>query len=123
MGAFRELIESKGLTAEALLRASAWVEARDPANRALDVARQRKRALGTTGSYAEAGIAKPRSGRGVGQLNLDKALSDQPVPPAVRGKLVRAFNALIVKKGGEAVDVRAIFGDVPSKRKRPKTAS
>ncbi|HEX8536582.1 MAG TPA: hypothetical protein VF664_03905, partial [Cystobacter sp.] len=66
--------------------------------------------------YAELGIGKPKSGRGVSEQQVHAALEDKPLPPKVRGKLVRAVNAVLSKKGGSAVTFQALFGEVAAQK-------
>lgn len=54
---------------------------------------------------------------------LQAALADQPLPPRVRGKIVRAVNAVRAKKGGEPVLPAALFGDIkPRSGPKPKAS-
>ena len=118
MPTFKEFLDANGITPERLLRTSMRIEASRPEDRVLRVARKqlRIRRAGDKAGYSEAGIGKPRSGRGVGEQSLLAALHDRPLPSAVRSKLVRAVNALIARSGSAAVDARALFGAVPSAR-------
>lgn len=118
MGTFQQFLNDKRINTESLLRLSRQLEARSGEDRVLSRKRAGKRrekdAQGK--SYAELELGKPRSGRGVSAQQVQAALRDQPLPPRVRGKLVRAVNAVLTKSGGGAVDSRALFGDVPPRR-------
>jgi hypothetical protein len=64
-------------------------------------------------SYAELTLAKPASGRGVSLYKISEAMADRPLPKRVRAKLLRA-----VRKAakGEAVEAKALFGDVARRK-------
>lgn len=113
MGAFQQFLTEKQIAAETLLRLSRQLEAQDDTDRALKRKRSDKRRdKDTQGkSYSELALAKPKSGRGVSEQQLKAALADLPLPRRVRGKLVRAVNAVLSKKGSGAVEPTALFGD------------
>jgi hypothetical protein len=125
MGAFQQFLNDKKLEAAEIARLSSQLEAHSDEDRALARKRWAKRrdkeAQGK--SYAEQSIGKPKSGRGVSQQQLQAAIADQPLPPRVRGKIVRAVNALLGKKGGEPVASGALFGDVKPRRGAKAKAS
>ncbi|HZI15498.1 MAG TPA: hypothetical protein VE153_34320 [Myxococcus sp.] len=117
MGTFQQFLSEKQIRTDTLLRLSRQLEAHSSDDRALSRKRAGKRRdKDTQGkSYADLSLGKPRSGRGVSAQQVQAALGDQPLPPRVRGKLVRAVNAVLTKAGGGAVDARALFGDVPAR--------
>lgn len=115
MGSFQQFLNDKQISQETLLRLSRQLEAHTDEDRTLARKRADKRRGTDTKDkpYAELGLGKPRSGRGISAQQLSAALGDQPLSPRVRGKLVRAVNAVLTKKGGGAVDSKALFGEVP----------
>ena len=120
MGVFSEFIASNKITPEALVKASAKAEARSEADEALRLKRAEKRAKQADVTYEKAGIAKPKLGRGLSSLLVDKAIADKKLPKRVRGKLVRAVNAALGGKG-EAATVIKLFGKGGVKHgKKPK---
>jgi hypothetical protein len=118
MGTFQQFLSEKQITTGTLLRLSRQLEVHSSDDRALSRKRAGKRRDKETQgkSYAELELGKPRSGRGVSAQQVQAALGDQPLPPRVRGKLVRAVNAVLTKAGGGAVDAKALFGDVPARK-------
>ncbi len=114
MGIFQQFLNDKQLDTRAISRVSARIEAHSDGDRLLTHKRWAKRRNKDTQgkSYAELGIDKPKSGRGVSEQQLLAALADRPLPPKVRGKIVRAVNALLTRKGGEPVAPAALFGDI-----------
>src|SRR5438045_2867354 len=114
MSTFSVFLEQKKITPPMILRASARLEAPGKEGRTLLRNRAAKRRTQPPQSYADAGLAKPESGRGRGAAHIRAALSDQPLPRKVRAKLVRAIAALLEKKGGGPVDPKALFGEVPA---------
>ncbi len=125
MGTFKQFLDEKQLTPETLVRLSSQLEFRAEDDRKLAKQRSDKRRDKEKQGkpYAELGIGKPRSGRGVSVQQVNAALEDQPLPPKVRGKLVRAVNAVLSKKGGGTVDSKALFGEVPVRKGTPAKAS
>ena len=125
MGSFQQFLNDKQIDTKAITRLSAQLEAHSEADVALVRKRWAKRRdKDTQGkSYTELGIAKPRSGRGVSEQQLRAAIAEQPLPPRVRGKIVRAVNALLGKKGGESVTHATLFGDIkPRQGAKPKAS-
>jgi hypothetical protein len=118
MGAFQQFLNEKQISTDTLLRLSRQLEAHSAEDRVLARKRAGKRREKDTQSksYAELELGKPKSGRGISAQQVQAALGDQPLPPRVRGKLVRAVNAVLTRKGGGAVDSKALFGDVPARR-------
>jgi hypothetical protein len=111
MSEFAKYVQSKNLTVERIFHCSARIEGHSVADRNLRVQREGLRRDGKGGKYADAGVAKPRSGRGVSRQRIEAALAGQPLAARVRGKLVRALAALGAASADE-LDVRKLFGDV-----------
>ncbi|WP_257458521.1 hypothetical protein [Archangium lipolyticum] len=125
MGTFKQFLNDQQVKPEALVRLSSQLEARDEADRKLAKQRSDKRRdkENQTKPYAELGIGKPKSGRGVSVQQVQAALEDKPLSPKVRGKLVRAVNAVLGKKGGQQVDFKALFGEVAARKGAAAKAS
>ncbi len=125
MGTFKQFLNDQQLQPEALVRLSSQLEARAEEDRKLAKQRSDKRRDKEKQGkpYAELGIGKPRSGRGVSVQQVHAALEDKPLSPKVRGKLVRAVNAVLSKKGGGTVDSKALFGDVAVRKGAAAKAS
>lgn len=117
MGTFQQFLEDQKLSPALLLRRSAQLEAQTAEDRVLERERSTRRRDKDSQqrSYAELGLGKPRSGRGLSEQQLAAAREDKPLSPRVRAKLVRAVNALLAKSGAAAVDARALFGDVAAR--------
>jgi hypothetical protein len=125
MGTFQQFLSDKKIDLTALTRLSAQLEAHADEDRLLAQKRWAKRRdkENQAKPYSELGLGKPKSGRGVSLQQLQAALADQPLPPRVRGKIVRAVNALISKKGGEPVLPASLFGDIkPRSGLKPKAS-
>lgn len=118
MGTFKQFLDAQQLEPKTLVRLSSQLEARSNEDRALARQRSDKRRDKERQAkpYAELGIGKPRSGRGVSVQQVQDALEDRSLPPKVRGKLVRAVNAVVGKKGGTAVTFQSLFGDVTAQK-------
>ena len=117
MGAFQQFLDDKKISPAVLLRRSRQLETQTEEDRVLKRKRSaRRREKDTqTKSYADLGLGKPRSGRGVSEQQLSALREDRPVSPRVRAKVVRAVNALLTQAGGTAVDAKALFGDVAAR--------
>lgn len=125
MGTFRQFLTEQQLTPDTLHRFSQRLEAHSADDRTLEQKRwaRRRDKEQQTKPYAELGIGKPKSGRAVSLQQLASALEDKPLPPRVRGKIVRVVNAVLTKKGAPAVDAKALFGDVTVRRGKAKKGS
>lgn len=124
MGTFKQFLDAQQLEPRTLVRLSSQLEARSDTDRKLVKQRSDKRRDKEKQAkpYAELGIGKPKSGRGVSEQQVTAAIEDQPLPPKVRGKLVRAVNAVLSKKGGAAVTFQALFGEVAAQKGTPAKA-
>ena len=114
MGAFQQFLDDKKISPAVLLRRSRQLETQTEEDRVLKRKRSaRRRDKDTqTKSYADLGLGKPRSGRGVSEQQLAALREDRP---RVRAKVVRAVNALLTQAGSTAVDTKALFGDVAAR--------
>jgi hypothetical protein len=122
MGVFAEFLQRHGIETVRLQRRSDRVEATRPEDRALALRRAELREPGKTPDYVEAGLDKPRSGRGVGQGHVVAALEDRPLPRLVRAKLTRAVNSLLAERDQPPVDATALFGDIARRKGRQAPA-
>ncbi|WNZ64963.1 hypothetical protein QEG98_15730 [Myxococcus sp. MxC21-1] len=118
MGSFQQFLTDKNIPSETLLRLSRQLESYGSEGRTLlkkrSARRRDKDAQGK--SYESLSIGKPKSGRGISAQQLQAALGDLPLTASVRGKLVRAVNAVLGKQGGSPVDAPALFGASPVRR-------
>ena len=96
---------------EHVLAVSRRIERRSCADRDLAAARARKRRTQPEATYLDAGIAKPRSGCGVGRLHLNGALAGVLLRRRPRAKLLRALNAILAARGAAPVTATEVFGD------------
>jgi hypothetical protein len=115
MNQFAEYVHAKNLTVDKIFYSSARLERHRVGDRKLRVRREELRRSGKGSSYAEAGVAKPRSGRGVSRQRIEAALAGQPLTSTVRAKLTRAVAALAGQSGGELPTSAQLFGDVQSR--------
>jgi|GEM_PF-1175764 hypothetical protein len=118
MGVFQQFLNEKQISSDTLLRLSQQLESQGGEGRVLARKRSgKRRGKDTQGkSYAELQLGKPKSGRGVSAQQLQAALGDRPLPSRVRGKLVRAVNAVLTKQGSTEVQAPALFGQVPVRK-------
>ncbi|QRK07725.1 hypothetical protein JQX13_48385 [Archangium violaceum] len=125
MGTFKQFLSDQKLEPKTLVRLSSQLESRSEEDRKLAKQRSDKRRDKEKQGkpYAELGIGKPKSGRGVSVQQVNAALEDQPLPAKVRGKLVRAVNAVLSKKGGPPADFKSLFGEVPVRKGTAAKAS
>ena len=62
--------------------------------------------------YSELNIDKPSGlGRGLSGVTLARAIEGKKVPRAVRKKIVRAVNGLLVSKKKEQIEAKSLFSD------------
>lgn len=111
-----------GITIQTVVSVSNSIEAFSSADRALHeqraVARRAKKKEKKT---EEVEIAKPSVlGRGVSFGTAQRAFAGAPQPRLVRKKILRSVNAQLLSAKKDAVDVRAVFGDVGSKKGKKK---
>jgi len=117
MGAFSDAMNQHGVKPEAVLKQSNKMEALQEDDVTLYQKRAAKRLGAVEGTYEKAGIAKPRSGRGVTEKHLAAAVAGTPVPRKARAKLARAFNAILKEGGKPAVETTVLFG-MPNMKKK-----
>ena len=126
MGTFQTFLSSKSITPKAIAITSKRIEAFDETSRDLMGKRWNKRHTKEMADkkYAELNLAKPAQyGRGVTEKQLAAAVKDVPVTRKVRGKILKAVNVMLTKKGEPAVDMKVLFeGSKARVGKKPETA-
>lgn len=125
MSKFSEVFSELKAKPQDLVVASAGCEIRtsDDSHNAL----LRRQAVRAGKKTAEAGIKKPKLGRGLTVKAVNDAIAGAPQPRLVRGKLVRAVNSLRKKTKKTPLTAIELFGDTkrrvgkpPSKKKSAK---
>ena len=126
MGTFQTFLASKSITPKAIAITSKRIESFDETSRLLMGKRWNKRHTKETADkkYAELNIAKPTQfGRGVTEKQLAAAVKDAPVTRKVRGKILKAVNTILTKKGQPAADMKVLFEGVKARvGKKPEVA-
>ena len=126
MGTFQTFLTSKSITPKAIAITSKRIETFDETSRLLMGKRWNKRHVKETADkkYAELNIAKPAQyGRGVTEKQLAAAAKDQLVTRKVRGKILKAVNTILTKKGQPAADMKTLFEGVKARvGKKPEVA-
>lgn len=126
MGTFQTFISSKSITPKAIAITSKRIEAFDETSRDLMAKRWGKRKGKETAAkkYTELEIGKPaQHGRGVTEQQIELAAKDKPVARKVRSKILKAVNAILVKKGQPAADMKVLFEGTPARvGKKPEVA-
>ena len=126
MGTFQTFLASKSLTPKSIAITSKRIEAFDETSRLLMGKRWSKRVTKETADkkYAELNIAKPTQyGRGVSEKQINLAIKDLLITRKVRGKILKAVNTILVKKGQPAVDMKTVFEGVKARvGKKPEVA-
>ena len=126
MGTFQTFLASKSLTPKSIAITSKRIEAFDETSRSLMGKRWSKRVTKETADkkYAELNIAKPaQAGRGVTEKQIAAADKDTAVTRKVRGKILKAVNVILTKKGQPAVDMKVLFEGTKARvGKKPEVA-
>ena len=126
MGTFQTFLASKSITPKAIAITSKRIESFDETSRDLMGKRWGKRHVKETADkkYAELNIAKPTQyGRGVSEKQLNLAAKDLLVTRKVRGKILKAVNVILTKKGQPATDMKTLFEGVKARvGKKPEVA-
>jgi hypothetical protein len=116
MSRFADYVQSKNLSVDRIFHCSARIERHRAEDRKLRLRREELRRSGKGNGYAEAGIGKPRSGRGVNRQHIEAAVAGQPLSSHLRAKLGRALAALAAIDGAAPPELHELFGDVQSHR-------
>lgn len=114
MSKFAEIVKEWGLKAEDIVAASQRNEVRSAEDSILAV--QRRNAVRGGKKLVEAGIKKPRLGRGLTVKSVEQAIAGAPQSRIVRGKLVRAFKVLAKLKKKTAPNAIELFGETKRKK-------
>lgn len=126
MGTFQTFLAAKSITPKSIAITSKRIESFDDTSRKLMGKRwgKRKNKELATKKYAELEIAKPAQfGRGVSEKQVALAAKDLLVTRKVRGKILRAVNAILTKKGQPAADMKVLFEGVKARvGKKPEVA-
>jgi hypothetical protein len=125
MGTFQTFLTEKSITPKAIAITSKRIEAFDETSRLLMGKRWEKRVTKETADkkYAELNIAKPAQyGRGVTEKQVTAATKDIAVPRKVRGKILKAVNTILTKKGQPAADMKIFEGVKARVGKKPEVA-
>jgi hypothetical protein len=107
MSKFSDYLQSQKIDPRRILIASHDIEQLRREDRVARLAK--KRAKGGDESAKEAAAQERRSGRPVSRPTLDRALSGGTVSPAAKTRILRALNAVLVKKKKSEVALRDLF--------------
>lgn len=121
MSNFSDFLKENSLTGEQVIARSQAIEALSMTDRDQMVARETARR--DKKSYADAGACadKPKSmGRGVSPRTVKLGVDGKKLTRANRKKLVRSVNSLLASVKKDAVDWRALFGDVAAQKGKSK---
>lgn len=109
MSALQSFLDAKGLKKEALYWASQRLEAHDEESLKKAAARAAHKAAKKEGAALP---EKPKSGRGITQKQIEIALAGKALTKKVRGKFLRAANALLEKAKKDKATMQDLFGEV-----------
>lgn len=109
MSTLKTFIDGKGITTQAIAITSRRLEAFGENDWTLRDQRAAKRRNEPEKKYAEANLAKPKSGRGVSLKVVEQAVAGKPVTRKSRAKILAAVNALLSKKKQGAADMKVLF--------------
>lgn len=115
MSTLKTFIDGKGITTQAIAITSRRLEAFGDNDWTLRDQRAAKRRNEPEKKYAEANLAKPKSGRGVSLKVVEQAAAGKPVTRKSRAKILAAVNALLAKKKQGAADMKALFEGVAAR--------
>lgn len=115
MSKLSDFLTENGLTAADVANRSRAIEAYSATERAQKVARSTARR--NKKPYAEVGAVKPaKYGTGVSERIVAIAAKGSKITRLNRKKITRAIGSLLASKKKEAIEWRAIFADVGSKK-------
>lgn len=100
-----------------LIVASRQIERLRPEDRAIKL-KQTQARKSEDGKKAE-GLGKPRSGRTVTVVSLDRALGDQPISGPQKTRILRAVNRILEQQKKDAVVLDSLFDPPPPKAAAP----
>ncbi|HSC89645.1 MAG TPA: hypothetical protein VLC09_20320 [Polyangiaceae bacterium] len=102
-----EFLASKKIDSRRVVAASADIERLRPEDRAHRLAKRLSKREG--GKPVAADAPKPRSGRPVTQVLLDKIEAGKVVPSAAKTRVLRAVNAVLESKKTELAQFKDLF--------------
>ncbi len=108
---FSEFLAAKKIDQRRLLVTSAKLEKLRPEDRAIRLARRNKseESSSAAGDEEKAAPAKPRSGRPVTGVLLDRIAAGKPVSGAAKTRVLRAVNAVLEQKKQEPAQLKDLF--------------
>jgi hypothetical protein len=113
-------LQNQKIDARRVLSASKEIERLRPEDRKIRLTKSQAR-KSEEGKVPE-GLEKPRSGRPVTKVGLDRALAGGDVPGPQKTRILRALNHILAQRKKDAVTIDAIF-DVPVQNPpKPKAA-
>ncbi len=113
---FESFLKSKKIDPRRILAASEKLEKLRPEDRKIRLEQRQLRAKPEGAEKKEGERKKPRTGRPVTPRALAAALGGKPVAGPVKTRILRAINAILAQKKGEAVTLRDLF-ELPAKAK------
>lgn len=114
MSKFAEILTTHKIQDDEILKVSHALETRTSEDRKLAFARRKSKLVGK--KLVEAAMAKPKIGRAVTMKSVNEAKSGLKQTRLVRGKLTRAVNSLLKKRGQAEMLAVELFAEVPRKR-------
>jgi hypothetical protein len=105
---FADFLSQNKLDRRRVILASKRIEALRPEDRRLRLEAKKKGADGAKEAEGEP-PKKPRSGRPVTRVLMDRAAAGKPVPGKAKQRLLRAVNRLMEQKKKDPVELGALF--------------
>lgn len=102
---FADYIAAQKIDPRRLLAVSKRIERLRPEDRALKL----KKRKGAAQAEGEENPAKPRSGRPVTSVLLDRVTAGKPIPGAAKTRLLRAVNAVLEQKKQPPATLKDLF--------------
>jgi len=107
MSKLQDYLQQNSIDARRILSASHDIESLQPEDRATRLAK--RKAKGGDESAKEAAAKKPRSGKPLSRPTLNRALAGEAVSGAAKTRVLRALNAVLVKKQKGEASLRDLF--------------
>ncbi|MCC6809816.1 MAG: hypothetical protein IT381_20470 [Deltaproteobacteria bacterium] len=117
MSKFAEVVKEWGVKPEEIVAASQRIEVRSAEDNLVAIAR--RNAVKGGKKLVEAGLKKPRLGRGITVKAVEQAIAGAPQSRIVRGKLTRAMKQLAKLKKKKELAVNDLFGEAKRKKGEP----
>lgn len=117
MAKFAEVLKTLSADAQAVADVSSKLEGHNAQDH--ELVRQRRAARVAGKKTSEAGVKKPRSGRGLTLKSVQAATTGAVQPRRVRAKLLRAVNAIAKHKKKPVVTAVDLFGEAKAKVGKP----